>query len=104
MKLNINSPYASKHHKKGFSLYIPKYIHILFGKYKKQLADHSRFLRNWNHKVDLRVQNIGVNCSRTKFCRMIEEKIGSKEKIHTAHFGRRIGAAALADADISMPN
>eukprot|EP00957_Ditylum_brightwellii_P010154 767424-Ditylum_brightwellii.AAC.1 len=23
MKLNINFPYASKHHKKGFSIYIP---------------------------------------------------------------------------------
>eukprot|EP00957_Ditylum_brightwellii_P013477 1017079-Ditylum_brightwellii.AAC.1 len=42
MKLNINFLYASKHRKKAFSFYIPKYMHELFDKYKKQLADHGR--------------------------------------------------------------
>eukprot|EP00957_Ditylum_brightwellii_P107616 8210535-Ditylum_brightwellii.AAC.1 len=76
MKLNINFPYASKCHQKGFSFYIPKYMLKLFDKYKKQLADHGR---------------------------MIEEKLGLKEKILTAHFGRRSGTVALADVGISMP-
>eukprot|EP00957_Ditylum_brightwellii_P099978 7619054-Ditylum_brightwellii.AAC.1 len=35
---------------------------------------------------------------------MIEEKLGLKEKSITAHFGRRSGAIALADAGIIMPN
>jgi hypothetical protein len=104
MKLNINFPYASKHCKEGFSSYIPKYLHKLFDKYKKQLADRGRFLRNWIPTVKLHAQNMGVNCPRTKFCRMIEEKLGLKEKFLTAHFGRRSGAVALADVGISMPN
>eukprot|EP00957_Ditylum_brightwellii_P150483 11458839-Ditylum_brightwellii.AAC.1 len=47
---------------------------------------------------------MGVNCPRTKFCRIIEEKLGLKEEIPTAHFDRRSGAIALTDAGISMPN
>eukprot|EP00957_Ditylum_brightwellii_P035556 2696035-Ditylum_brightwellii.AAC.1 len=47
---------------------------------------------------------MGVNRPRTKFCRMIEEKLGLVEKSLTAHFGRRSGAIVLADAGISMPN
>eukprot|EP00957_Ditylum_brightwellii_P174873 13315132-Ditylum_brightwellii.AAC.1 len=35
---------------------------------------------------------------------MIEEKLGLPEKSLTAHFGRRSGAIALADAGISMLN
>eukprot|EP00957_Ditylum_brightwellii_P153062 11651175-Ditylum_brightwellii.AAC.1 len=35
---------------------------------------------------------------------MIEEKLGLAEKSLTAHFGKRSGAVALADAGISMPN
>eukprot|EP00957_Ditylum_brightwellii_P063105 4790407-Ditylum_brightwellii.AAC.1 len=35
---------------------------------------------------------------------MIEGKLGLAEKSLTAHFGRRSGAIALADAGISMPN
>eukprot|EP00957_Ditylum_brightwellii_P179171 13650109-Ditylum_brightwellii.AAC.1 len=77
MKLNMNFPYASKHHKKGFSFYIPKHVHKLFDKYKKQLTDHGR---------------------------MIEKKLGLKEKSLTANFGRRSGAVALTDAGILMTN
>eukprot|EP00957_Ditylum_brightwellii_P027807 2102592-Ditylum_brightwellii.AAC.1 len=40
MKLNINFPYASKHCKTGFSFYMFKYLHKLFDKYKKQLANN----------------------------------------------------------------
>eukprot|EP00957_Ditylum_brightwellii_P191721 14594941-Ditylum_brightwellii.AAC.1 len=76
MKLNINFPYASKHCKKRLSFYIPKYMHKLFDKYKKQLADHGSFLRNWNDKEEL----------------MIEERLGLKEKSFTAHLGRSSGA------------
>eukprot|EP00957_Ditylum_brightwellii_P034914 2645680-Ditylum_brightwellii.AAC.1 len=47
---------------------------------------------------------MGIDCSRTKGCRMIEEKLGLIEKSLTAHFGRRSGAIALADAGISMSN
>eukprot|EP00957_Ditylum_brightwellii_P016028 1207823-Ditylum_brightwellii.AAC.1 len=47
---------------------------------------------------------MGINCPRTKFCRMIEGKLGSAEKSLTAHCGRRSGAVALADAGISIPN
>eukprot|EP00957_Ditylum_brightwellii_P161125 12267815-Ditylum_brightwellii.AAC.1 len=77
MKLNIKFPSASKHHKKGSSFYIPKYMHKLFDKYKKQLVDHGR---------------------------MIKEKLGLAEKRLTAHFGRRSGAVVLADAGIFMPS
>eukprot|EP00957_Ditylum_brightwellii_P064137 4865733-Ditylum_brightwellii.AAC.1 len=72
MKLNINFPYTSKHCKKGFSFYIPKYMHKPFDKYQKQLTDHHRLLKNWNNKDNWHVQNMGINCPRTKFCRMIE--------------------------------
>eukprot|EP00957_Ditylum_brightwellii_P080729 6139499-Ditylum_brightwellii.AAC.1 len=75
MKLNINFPYASKHHEKGFSFYTPKYMHTSSDKYKKQLSDHGRLSRNWNHKAELRAQNMGVNHPRTEFYRMIEEKL-----------------------------
>eukprot|EP00957_Ditylum_brightwellii_P150884 11488856-Ditylum_brightwellii.AAC.1 len=47
---------------------------------------------------------MGINHPRTKFCRMIEEKLGEAEKSFTAHFGGRSGAVALTDAGISMPN
>eukprot|EP00957_Ditylum_brightwellii_P061644 4677284-Ditylum_brightwellii.AAC.1 len=47
---------------------------------------------------------MGANHPRTKFCRMIEEKLGLKEKSLTAHFGWRSGANTLADAGISMLN
>eukprot|EP00957_Ditylum_brightwellii_P112148 8550675-Ditylum_brightwellii.AAC.1 len=47
---------------------------------------------------------MGINRQRTTFCRMIEGKLGLAEKRLTAHFGRRSGAVALADAGISMPN
>eukprot|EP00957_Ditylum_brightwellii_P018416 1385853-Ditylum_brightwellii.AAC.1 len=104
MKLNINFPYASKHREKGFSFYIPKYMHKLFDKYKKQLADHGRSLQKWNNKDNLHVQNMGINHPRTKFCRIIEEKFGLAEENLTAHFGRRSGAVAFADAGISIPN
>eukprot|EP00957_Ditylum_brightwellii_P169939 12935012-Ditylum_brightwellii.AAC.1 len=104
MKLNINFPYASKNCKKGFSFYIPKYMHKLFDKYKKQLVDHGRFLRNWSEKKETLAQNMGANRPRTKFCRMIKEKLGLAEKSLAAHFGRRSGAIVLADAGIFMPN
>eukprot|EP00957_Ditylum_brightwellii_P095880 7305407-Ditylum_brightwellii.AAC.1 len=52
MKLNINFMYASKHREKGFLFYIPKYMHKLFDKYKKQLTDHGRLLRIWSPKVE----------------------------------------------------
>eukprot|EP00957_Ditylum_brightwellii_P068322 5186769-Ditylum_brightwellii.AAC.1 len=68
MKLNINFPYASKHREKRFSFYFPKYMYKLFDKYKKQLADHGR---------------------------MIEERLGLKEKCLTPCFGRQRGADAL---------
>eukprot|EP00957_Ditylum_brightwellii_P201045 15323823-Ditylum_brightwellii.AAC.1 len=103
-KLNVNFPYASKHCEKGFSFYIPKYLHKSFDKYKKQLVDHGRFLRNWDDKLGERVQNMGINRPRTKCCRMIEGKLGLAEKNLTAHFGWRSGDIALADAGISMPN
>eukprot|EP00957_Ditylum_brightwellii_P129363 9867965-Ditylum_brightwellii.AAC.1 len=103
-KLNINFPYALKHREKGFFFYIPKYLHKSFDKYKKQLADNGRFLRNWSDKHGERVQSMGVNCPRTKCCRMIEGKLGLAETSLTAHFGRRSGAIALADAGIFMPN
>eukprot|EP00957_Ditylum_brightwellii_P092215 7020126-Ditylum_brightwellii.AAC.1 len=102
--MNINFPYASKHREKGFSFYIPKYLHPSFAKYKKQLPDHGRFLQNWSDRAMIREQNMGVNCPRTKTCRMIKEKLGLKEKSLTAHFGRQSGAVALADTGISMPN
>eukprot|EP00957_Ditylum_brightwellii_P068784 5221335-Ditylum_brightwellii.AAC.1 len=89
MKLNINFPYASKYCKKGFSFFIPKHLHKSFDKHKKQLADDGRFLRNWSKRHDNCVQNMGINHPRTKFCRMIEEKLGLAEKSITAHFGRR---------------
>eukprot|EP00957_Ditylum_brightwellii_P099787 7601401-Ditylum_brightwellii.AAC.1 len=47
---------------------------------------------------------MGYNWPRTKFCRMIEEKLGLAEKTLTAYFGWRSGAVALADEGISMPN
>eukprot|EP00957_Ditylum_brightwellii_P209219 15360859-Ditylum_brightwellii.AAC.1 len=52
MKWNIDFWYASKHPKKGFSFYIPKYMHTLLDKFKQQPADHERFLRNWSPKDD----------------------------------------------------
>eukprot|EP00957_Ditylum_brightwellii_P109518 8352256-Ditylum_brightwellii.AAC.1 len=67
MKLNINFPYASKHCKKRFSFYIPKYLHELFDMYNKQLAVNGRFLRNWSAKKDMCVQNMEYNHPRTKF-------------------------------------
>ena len=103
-KLNVNFPYASKHCDKGFSFYIPKYMHKSFDRYKKQLANNGRFLRNWSNTSKSRVQNMGINRPSSKFCRMIEEKLGLKAKCLTSHFGRRSGAVALADAGISMPN
>eukprot|EP00957_Ditylum_brightwellii_P031229 2367185-Ditylum_brightwellii.AAC.1 len=45
-----------------------------------------------------------INRPSSEFCRMIEDKLGLKEKCVTAHFGRRSGNIALADAGISMPN
>ena len=85
-KLNVNFLYASKHRGKGFSFYIPKYMHKSFQLYKKQLENHGRFLRNWSPKSESRVQNMGINRPRSKFCRMIEEKLGLKAKCLTSHF------------------
>eukprot|EP00957_Ditylum_brightwellii_P004776 364245-Ditylum_brightwellii.AAC.1 len=79
-------------------------MHKLFDKYKKQLADNGRFLRNLSVKKEMREQNMGCNHPRTKFCRMIKEKLGLAEKSLTAHLGRRSGAVTLADAGISMSN
>eukprot|EP00957_Ditylum_brightwellii_P127571 9728572-Ditylum_brightwellii.AAC.1 len=104
MKLNKNFPHASKYCKKGLSFYIPKYMHKLFEKYKKQLADHGRFLRNGSVRKEMHEQNMGINCPRTKFFRLIEANLGLTEKSLTAHVGRRSGAISLADAGISMPN
>eukprot|EP00957_Ditylum_brightwellii_P067349 5112295-Ditylum_brightwellii.AAC.1 len=71
---------------------------------RRDFPDHGRFMRNWNDKHDECVQNMGIQCPRTKFCRMIEKKLGLEEKSLTAHFGRRSGAVDFADAGISMPN
>eukprot|EP00957_Ditylum_brightwellii_P116251 8867742-Ditylum_brightwellii.AAC.2 len=65
--MNINCLYASKCREKGFSLYIPKFMHNSFDKYKKQLSDHGRFMRNWSPKVEACEQNMWVNHPRTKF-------------------------------------
>eukprot|EP00957_Ditylum_brightwellii_P201500 15325958-Ditylum_brightwellii.AAC.1 len=45
---------------------------------------------------------MGVNRPRSKFCRMIKEKLGLKEKTLTAHFGRCSGAVTLVDDGILM--
>eukprot|EP00957_Ditylum_brightwellii_P168837 12851397-Ditylum_brightwellii.AAC.1 len=47
---------------------------------------------------------MGINHPSSKFCSMIEEKFGLKEKCLIAHFGRRSGAISFADAGILMPN
>eukprot|EP00957_Ditylum_brightwellii_P134193 10231126-Ditylum_brightwellii.AAC.1 len=76
----------------------------MFDKYKKQLADHGRFLRNLSPKVKVCEQNMGINLPRANFFRMIEENLGLKEKSLTAHFIRQSGAVTLADAGIAMTN
>eukprot|EP00957_Ditylum_brightwellii_P031659 2401044-Ditylum_brightwellii.AAC.1 len=67
MSMNVNFLYASNHREKNFSFYIPKYIHNSFAKYKKQLSNHGRFLRNWSDRAMASEQNIGVDCPRTFF-------------------------------------
>eukprot|EP00957_Ditylum_brightwellii_P118399 9030305-Ditylum_brightwellii.AAC.1 len=47
---------------------------------------------------------MGYNHQRSKFCRMIEEKLGLEEKSLIAHFARRSEAIALANIGIFMPN
>eukprot|EP00957_Ditylum_brightwellii_P071543 5439211-Ditylum_brightwellii.AAC.1 len=86
--MNINFLYASKHREERFFLYIPKYMHKPFAKYKKQLFDHRRFLRNWSHEVEACEQKMEVTCPRTKFCRMIEEKL-VKEYMEHIHVSKK---------------
>eukprot|EP00957_Ditylum_brightwellii_P132636 10114693-Ditylum_brightwellii.AAC.1 len=99
MKLNINFLYASKYCKKGFSFYIPAYIHKSFGKYKKQLAVNGRFLRNWSDRTMTHEKNMGVNCPRANFCRMIEEKLGFRSCILVVMMGAFISMCRKMSCD-----
>eukprot|EP00957_Ditylum_brightwellii_P059935 4550420-Ditylum_brightwellii.AAC.1 len=47
---------------------------------------------------------MGVNYPRSKFCRMIQEKLGLEEKSLTTHFGRQSTDVALVNAVMLMPN
>ena len=101
--VSVNFPYASKHREKGFSFYIPAYLHNSFCLYCEQLSDEeptARFMRNWSKTQGRRLQNMGYK-KPTSFCRMIEEKLGLEEGSLTTHFGRQSGAVALADAGCS---
>ena len=67
--VSVNFPYASKHREKGFSFYIPAYLHDSFRLYCEQLSDEeptARFMRNWSKLKKSRTQNMGYK-SRVNF-------------------------------------
>ena len=97
-------PHYSKRHPEGFSYKIPGWLKPTFRKYISQLAKgtkpKSRFLKNFNPKGNVRIQNYGIN-KIGKLAGELANWLKLKGKF-TTHSFRRYEATALAESGISI--
>ena len=99
-----------KRRNNGLTYLIPNDYNYIMQQYYIHLADHDkqkqlhepRFLRNWNVKAKMRIQNAGHG-NISKIARMAAEELKLENpKTFTMHSWRRSGATNLADAGCSI--
>ena len=108
-KFEIRFEHMRKRKNSGFTYTLPQIYSPLFTRYMNELKDDhdnefgGRFLRNFNKKSSLRVQNTGINTVRG-WVKTSCDLLGISSKGYTAHLYRRSGATNLADAGVSFIN
>ena len=95
-----------KHKNQEFTYFVPSCYNIIMKTYIDQFSvgnGKTRFLRNFNVKAQMRIQNAGKT-NLGKFAKETPEMLGLDPTKYSNHFWRRSGATNLADNGCSKTN